>query len=86
MIAALIPFSTSDLINLRVFGMGVALAVLLDVVLARPVLLPAAEAVLGRFGWWPTSTPHVKDTVDRKESRRRRPRVHTPRRPGHASQ
>ena len=57
MIAALIPFSTSELINVRAFGIGVALAVLLDVLLARPVLLPAAEIVLGRSGWWPTSGP-----------------------------
>ncbi len=86
MIAALIPFSTSDLINLRAFGIGVALAVLLDVLLARPVLLPAAEAVLGRFGWWPTSSPHAEDAVGGRKSRPRRPHVHIPRRPGHASQ
>ena len=86
MIAALIPFSTSDLINLRAFGIGVALAVLLDVLLARPVLLPAAEAVLGRFGWWPTSSPHAEDAVGGRKSRPRRPHVHIPHRPGHASQ
>ena len=86
MIAALVPFSTSDLINLRAFGIAVAVAVLLNVLLARPVLLPAAEAVLGRFGWWPTSGPHSEDSVPRKKSRPTRPHLHMPRRPGHASQ
>ena len=54
MVAALIPFSTTDFINIRVLGVGIAVAVLLDVAIMRPVLLPAAEAVLGRYGWWPT--------------------------------
>jgi RND superfamily putative drug exporter len=57
MVAALIPFATSEMINVREFGIGVAIAVLLDIVLVRPVLLPAAEMVLGRFGWWPTRAP-----------------------------
>ena len=57
MVAALIPFATTNLINVRQFGIGVAVAVLLDVVIVRPVLLPAAEAVLGRAGWWPSSPP-----------------------------
>jgi putative drug exporter of the RND superfamily len=54
MVAALIPFSTTDFIDIREFGIGVALAVLLDVVILRPLLLPAAEALLGDRGWWPT--------------------------------
>jgi RND superfamily putative drug exporter len=57
MVAALIPFSLSDLLNIRALGIGVAFAVLLDVVIVRPVLLPAAEAVLGHYGWWPTTHP-----------------------------
>jgi RND superfamily putative drug exporter len=57
MVAALIPFSTSDFINLRVLGIGLAVAILLDVAIMRPVLLPAAEALLGRYGWWPTQGP-----------------------------
>jgi RND superfamily putative drug exporter len=52
--AALIPFATTDLINVRQYGFGVAIALLLDIVILRPVLLPAAEAVLGRLGRWPT--------------------------------
>jgi RND superfamily putative drug exporter len=54
MIAALIPFAVTDLINVRAFGIGVATAIVLDTFIVRPVLLPAAVAVLGRAGWWPT--------------------------------
>jgi RND superfamily putative drug exporter len=57
MVAALIPFATTDLVNVRAFGIGVALAILLDTTIVRPVLLPAAITVLGPLGWWPTKTP-----------------------------
>jgi uncharacterized membrane protein YdfJ with MMPL/SSD domain len=75
MIASLIPFTVTDLINVRQFRIGVALAVLLDVAVARPVLLAAAAAVLGRLGWWPTSPLQ----------RARYPRTPDPRRPAAAS-
>jgi RND superfamily putative drug exporter len=34
---------------------GVAIAVVLDALIVRPVLLPAAVALLGRWSWWPLS-------------------------------
>lgn len=52
-----IPFADTDLINVRQFGLEMAVAILLDVLLVRPVLLPAAETPVGRFGWWPTRGP-----------------------------
>jgi putative drug exporter of the RND superfamily len=55
MVAALIPFATTELLNVQALGIGVAVAILIDVLIVRPVLLPAAAALLGRFGWWPTS-------------------------------
>ena len=81
MIASLIPFLTTSFVNVRQFGIGVAVAVLLDTLVVRPVLLPAAEIVLGRFGWWPTSAaaPAGADAVS---SLRVRPfRLHPRRRP-----
>jgi putative drug exporter of the RND superfamily len=57
MLAAVLPFATTDLMTVRQFGVGVALAVLIDALIVRPVLLPAAAAVLGRGGWWPTAAP-----------------------------
>jgi putative drug exporter of the RND superfamily len=56
MLAAVIPFATTDLITVREFGLGVAIAVVLDAAIVRPVLLPAAVEVLGRRSWWPTSS------------------------------
>ena len=82
MLAAIIPFTVTDLLNVRALGIGVAVAILLDILIVRPVLLPTAEAVLGRFGWWPTrgsrpAEPGAPVTVPR------RTRLHMPnRRPG----
>jgi len=78
MVASLIPFLTTSFVNVRQFGIGVAVAVLLDVLLVRPVLLPAAEVVLGRFGWWPTSGPPEPTPVS--GVRRHPPRLHLPHR------
>ncbi|MGZ6586515.1 MAG: MMPL family transporter [Solirubrobacteraceae bacterium] len=85
MAAALIPFSTTDFINLQALGIGIAVAVLLDVVIMRPVLLPAAEAVLGRYGWWPTHGPRPTGPLGSEgaapEPAHRLPRPHRRHRP-----
>ena len=60
MLAALIPFATTELLNVRALGIGVGIAILIDVLIVRPVLLPAAAALLGRFGWWPTAPGRPK--------------------------
>ncbi len=55
MIAVGIPFAFSELANVRQFGVGIAIAVALGAFVVRPVLLPAATALLGRRGWWPSA-------------------------------
>lgn len=59
MVAAVIPFAMSGLFNLTL-TIGLAIAVLIDALIVRPVLLPAAMELLGRRAWWPTSksAPH----------------------------
>ncbi len=56
MICALIPFTTTGLLTVRELGVGLAVAVAIDVFVVRPVLLPAAVELLGRWSWWPTRT------------------------------
>jgi X-X-X-Leu-X-X-Gly heptad repeat protein len=55
MIAAIVPFAVADLMSVQVFGVGVAIAIVLDALIVRPVLLPAAASMLGRWSWWPLS-------------------------------
>jgi uncharacterized membrane protein YdfJ with MMPL/SSD domain len=45
-------FGTSDMIVLKILGIGTALAVLADSVLVRCLLLPASLRLLGPHAWW----------------------------------
>jgi putative drug exporter of the RND superfamily len=49
MISAIIPFVASGLAEVREFGIGIGLAIMLDALIVRPVLLPAAIEVLSRL-------------------------------------
>ena len=63
MVAAAVPFMFSELINVRQFGVGLAIAVVLDALIVRPVLLPAAVSLLGRRSWWPTAPHPIQPTA-----------------------
>ena len=45
-------FGTSHMIVLKILGIGTALAVLVDSLLVRCLLLPASLRLLGRSAWW----------------------------------
>jgi RND superfamily putative drug exporter len=47
--AALIAAQVSFM---RMFGLGLTLAVLVDATLVRMLLVPAFMHVMGRFNWW----------------------------------
>ena len=66
MVAAVVPFAASGLVVARQVGVGVGVAIILDALVVRPVLLPAAAELLGRRGWWPTKSHAAR-------RRRRRP-------------
>jgi RND superfamily putative drug exporter len=52
MVAAVSGFVFGRVGALQQFGLGLALAVLIDATLVRALLVPAAMAVLGRLNWW----------------------------------
>lgn len=65
--AALIAANVSFM---RMFGLGLSLAVLADATLVRMVLVPAFMRVLGRWNWWaPTPMARLHDRVGISESR-----------------
>ncbi|MCV7058177.1 MMPL family transporter [Mycolicibacterium gilvum] len=47
--------TASEVSMLRIFGFGLAVAILVDAILIRSVLLPAVMVLLGRWNWW---APH----------------------------
>ncbi len=57
MAVAPIPFLFSDLLSVQQFAIAMATAVLLQALLVRPVVLPAAIGLLGRAAWWPMHAP-----------------------------
>jgi RND superfamily putative drug exporter len=40
-------------VQVKEVGVGMAIAVLLDVTVVRGLLLPATMSLLGRLNWWP---------------------------------
>ena len=52
MISVFAAFVLSDDPNGKLFGVGLAVAVLIDATLVRMVLVPATMSLLGRANWW----------------------------------
>ncbi|OKH99312.1 hypothetical protein A6A06_27630 [Streptomyces sp. CB02923] len=50
--AVMAALATSDLVMLKIIGVGLALAVLLDATVVRGLLAPAVLALAGRATWW----------------------------------
>jgi RND superfamily putative drug exporter len=52
MITVFLAFVPSDIVLLKMFGIGLAAAVLVDATLVRMVLVPATMELLGDRNWW----------------------------------
>jgi putative drug exporter of the RND superfamily len=47
-----LAFSTSSITFIKLFGIGMALAVIVDATLVRGALVPAFMRIAGRYNWW----------------------------------
>jgi len=56
---------TADVSFMKMFGVGLTIAVLVDATLVRTLLLPALMRVLGRANWWPNATARVHRAAPR---------------------
>jgi RND superfamily putative drug exporter len=52
MISVFLAFVPSGNVTVKMFGLGLASAVLIDATLVRMVLVPATMSLLGRANWW----------------------------------
>jgi RND superfamily putative drug exporter len=52
MIAVFLSFVASPVPSLKMLGLGLATAILIDATLVRMVLVPATMALLGKANWW----------------------------------
>ena len=65
MIAVFGSFILMSDVTTKMFGVGLAVAVLLDVTLVRMVLVPAAMTLLGHRAWWlPAWLDRLLPTID----------------------
>ncbi|MGK5556812.1 MMPL family transporter, partial [Actinomadura kijaniata] len=54
MISVFAVFGTLRMMDMKQMGVGLAVAVLIDAVAIRIVVLPALMTLLGRHNWWPS--------------------------------
>ena len=54
----------SSMLLLRQFAVVIAVSVLLDTFLVRPIFVPALLAVASRWAWWPRQMPSVDDSPE----------------------
>jgi RND superfamily putative drug exporter len=52
MVAAFSGFVAGSVVGLQQFGIGLAVAILVDATIVRALLVPALMAVFGRWNWW----------------------------------
>lgn len=53
MVSVFAIFATLSMLEMKMMGVGLSAAILLDATLVRLVILPAALALLGERAWWP---------------------------------
>jgi putative drug exporter of the RND superfamily len=52
MVAAFMGFVAGSIVGLQQFGLGLAVAILVDATIVRALLVPALMAWFGRWNWW----------------------------------
>ena len=68
MVAVFSIVGTLSVIDMKQIGVGLAVAILLDVTVVRAVMLPAAMVLLGRANWWTPSFLRKRATGPQPES------------------
>ena len=53
MVSVFSIFASLHMIEMKELGVGLAVAVLVDAVVVRAILLPSLMVLLGRWNWWP---------------------------------
>ena len=51
-VVVIIAFSTSGITFIKMIGVGMTVAVIVDATIVRALLVPATMALLGRWNWW----------------------------------
>ena len=57
MVSVFAIFATLSMLEMKMLGVGLSAAILLDATLIRLVMLPSILVLLGETAWWPTARP-----------------------------
>ncbi|WP_375487039.1 MMPL family transporter [uncultured Jatrophihabitans sp.] len=57
MISVFAIFASLHMVEMKELGVGLAVAVLVDALVVRVIVLPSLMMLLGRWNWWPGRTP-----------------------------
>ena len=60
MVSVFSIFATLSMLEMKMMGVGLSIAILLDATLIRLVMLPAILCLLGDRAWWPTRRPRPR--------------------------
>ncbi|HEY0700477.1 MAG TPA: MMPL family transporter, partial [Micromonospora sp.] len=52
LVVVIVSFATSSVLVVKIIGIGLALAVIVDATIVRALLMPATMRLLGRLNWW----------------------------------
>jgi putative drug exporter of the RND superfamily len=63
MVSVFAIFATLSMLEMKMMGVGLSAAILLDATLVRLVLLPAALVLLGERAWWPSGSRRPRGEV-----------------------
>ncbi|WP_018180036.1 MMPL family transporter [Jongsikchunia kroppenstedtii] len=77
MIVVFASFVSADVLELKEFGVALSVAVAIDAVLVRMVLVPAFMKLLGRWNWWPGNRFRLREQSPPAGSTSARPTRHT---------
>ncbi|GLY25151.1 MMPL family transporter [Micromonospora sp. NBRC 101691] len=52
LVVVIVSFATSSVLVVKIIGVGLAIAVVVDATIVRALLMPATMRLLGRLNWW----------------------------------
>jgi RND superfamily putative drug exporter len=63
MVSVFAIFASLHMVEMKELGVGLAVAVLVDALVVRVIVLPSLMTLLGRANWWPGRVPDVASTA-----------------------
>ncbi|WP_426242116.1 MMPL family transporter [Nocardioides sp. LHG3406-4] len=64
MVSVFAIFATLSMMEMKMMGVGLAAAILIDATVIRLVMLPAILVLLGERAWWPVRSPRRDEAVE----------------------